>query len=122
MDSKEQPASQVVVELSGSSEGDADAVFTALGGAFGSDRGAGDVPEEEPSKRPTVWTATFDVSDKRGKASPVHLEGSVSLSAQGGYAAVDQLKDALAPVFDVHVVGTSSGDQEQELQLRLENK
>ncbi|MEV0848076.1 hypothetical protein AB0J21_19735 [Streptomyces sp. NPDC049954] len=117
---QDQP-NQVVVELEGDSARDADAVLTALGGAFGSDRAPGDVPEDTEG-RPTVWSATFDVSDERGKAAPVPLTGPVTLTAQGGYHAVGRLREALADVFAVHVTGTASGDQEQELQLRLEGK
>lgn len=113
---------QVVVVLEGESARDADAVFTSLGGAFGSDRAAGDIPEETGGERPTLWSATFDVSDRRGKASPVPLRAPVTLTAQGGYRAVDQVRAALTDVYAVRVSGTASGDQEQELQLRIEEK
>ncbi|EDY43464.1 hypothetical protein [Streptomyces sp. SPB074] len=112
-------SAQVVVELQGCSARDADAVLTALAGAFGTDRAASDTPSETPGERPTVWSATFDTSDRRGHTSPVRIAAALDLTAQGGYHAVSDLREALGEVYAVEVLGSASGDQEKEIQLRL---
>ncbi|ASY36341.1 MULTISPECIES: hypothetical protein [unclassified Streptomyces] len=112
-------SAQVVVELQGCSARDADAVLTALAGAFGTDRAASDTPSETPGERPTVWSATFDTSDRRGRTSPVRIDAALDLTAQGGYHAVTDLQEALDEVYAVEVLGSASGDQEKEIQLRL---
>jgi hypothetical protein len=43
----------------------------------------------------------------------------VTATFQGGYWAVDRLRAGLDSVFTVEDVGSTSGDQEQEVQLRL---
>ncbi|GAA1189867.1 hypothetical protein GCM10009654_54220 [Streptomyces hebeiensis] len=122
MNSADQTATEVVVALSGGATEDARAVFGVLGSAFASDRAADDVPQELPGERPTVWTATFDVADLRSRPGPVRLTAPVTADVQGGYRAVDSLREALSTAFTVRVVGTASGDQEEEVQLRLENR
>ncbi|MFJ4922782.1 hypothetical protein [Streptomyces sp. NPDC088725] len=121
MNSADQPASQVEVSLSGKAKEDAHAVFGALNTAFASDRAADDAPQDIPGERPTVWTSTFDVSDVRSKPRPTRLTESVTATLQGGYTAVNSLHQALSSAFAVRVVGTASGDQEEEVQLRLES-
>jgi hypothetical protein len=118
----QQPGTQVLVEVSGCRGGDAQAVFETLRTSFSCDRGADDVPYEAAPDHPTVWAATFDVGASTGTARPAGLTAPVTLDVQGGYHAVDRLRSTLATVFRVHVVGTASGDQETEVQLRLESR
>jgi hypothetical protein len=120
--SADQPESQVVVALNGNSKDDAHAVFGALRTAFATDRPADDPPQDVSEDRPTVWTATFDVSGVRAQPEPTRLTAPVTASVQGGYAAVDNLRRTLAAAFAVQVVGTAAGDQEEEVQLRLDNR
>ncbi|MFF5563269.1 hypothetical protein ACFY7Z_14405 [Streptomyces sp. NPDC012623] len=121
-DDGQRPVDEVVVALSGGAKEDAREVFGALRTAYGCDRSAEDVPQEVPGDRPTVWTATFDASDVRARPRPARLTAPVVLTLQGGYTAVESLRGSLASAFAVQVVGTASGDQEEEVQLRLENR
>jgi len=114
--------SDVVVEMTGCPAQDARTVFDVLRRSFASDRTEGDTPEDASTTRPTVWTATVDVSEMREGAQPAQLSGPVTVEAQGGYWAVDRLRRRLADSFTVKVVGTASGDQEQEVRLRLESR
>jgi hypothetical protein len=117
------PAAQVAVVLDGCAKEDADVVLAALQASFPSDRDTGDKPADaDEGDRPTVWTATFDVSRTLGLAGPARLSEPVTVTAQGGYRAVDRLREGLAEAFAVRVVGTAAGDQEQEARLRLDNR
>ncbi|SEE34418.1 hypothetical protein SAMN05216483_5974 [Streptomyces sp. 2131.1] len=113
---------EVSVVLSGCPEEDARTVFDALRAAFTTDRSSSDVPHEAEGRRPTAWAATVDVSEARVISGSVTLGGPVTVDVQGGYRAVDRLRAGLADAFAVRVVGTVSGDQEEEVRLRLENK
>ncbi|PZT73494.1 MULTISPECIES: hypothetical protein [unclassified Streptomyces] len=113
---------EVSVVLGECPEDDARTVFDALRAAFTTDRSSADVPHETAGRRPTVWTATVDVSEARVISGSVRLGGPVTLDVQGGYGAVDRLRAGLADAFAVRVVGTVSGDQEEEVRLRLDNK
>ena len=116
-------AATVVVELSGSAPADAHAVFGVLHTAYASDRAPDDMPQEpDGGGRTTVWTAAFDTTDVREQPRPVALGAPVTAVLQGGYRAVDGLRVTLSSAFAVNVVGTSSGDQEQEVQLRLASR
>lgn len=117
-----QESGDVVVEMTGCPAQDARTVFDVLRRSFVSDRSAGDDPEETSTTRPTVWTATVDVSEIRDGAEPAQLSGPVTVEAQGGYWAVDRLRRRLEDSFAVKIVGTASGDQEQEVRLRLESR
>lgn len=119
---EQQPGTEVLVEVSGCHEGDAQAVFDALRASFTSDRDADDAPHQASATRPTVWAATFDVGAEKGPARPPRLTAPVTLDVQGGYHAVDRLRSTLSSAFAVHLVGTACGDQENEVQLRLENR
>ncbi|WP_326696069.1 hypothetical protein OG909_01265 [Streptomyces sp. NBC_01754] len=112
----------VVVEVTGCPKEDARTVFDVLRRSFVSDRPADDPPEDASAVRPTVWTATVDVTEAEESAAPPRLSGPVTVEAQGGYWAVDRLRRHLADTFTVRVVGTASGDQEQEVRLRLESR
>ncbi|MFG2139708.1 hypothetical protein [Streptomyces sp. NPDC048650] len=113
---------EVVVEVVGCATQDAHAVFSALRDSFASDRAADDVPTEVAGATTTVWTATVDVSELRAEAAPRPLTEPVTVEVQGGYWAVARLRESLTHAFAVRIVGTAAGDQEQEVQLRLETR
>jgi hypothetical protein len=118
-----EPSAQVTVILDSCAKEDARAVLDALHTSFACDRAADDLPQEAPGGGPIVWSATFDVSRTLAPpGGPVTLTDPVSVTAQGGYHAVDRLREGLAEVFAVTVVGTASGDQEQEAGFRLDNR
>jgi hypothetical protein len=110
------------VSLTGASKEDAATVFGVLRTAFPTDRPSDDVPHEQPGDRTVVWTAEFEPTQEWIPTDPIPLEGSVSATIQGGPVAVDQLREALSVVFAVDERGTASGDQEQEVDLRLTTK
>lgn len=116
-----EPSALVTVTLDNCGKDDAKAVFDALHASFTcDDRSPDDAPGEAPGAGPTVWTATFDVSTVADRpAAAGRLSGPATLTAQGGYHAVDRLRTALAGTFTVAVTGTASGDQEEEVTLRL---
>ncbi|MFF2960052.1 hypothetical protein ACFVT1_14385 [Streptomyces sp. NPDC057963] len=111
---------EVSVVISGCDTGDARMVFDALRAAFTTDRASVDVPRKLAERRPTAWVATVDVTEERVISGPVALGAPVKIDVQGGYWAVERLRRSLAHAFDVRVVGTVSGDQEEEVRLRLE--
>ncbi len=113
--------SEVSVVVSGCEKGDARTVFDVLRAAFTTDRASVDVPQDVNGKRPTAWVVTVDVTEARVVSGPVRLGAPVTVDAQGGYWAVERLRQSLADAFAVRVVGTVSGDQEEEVRLRLEN-
>ncbi|WP_405792763.1 hypothetical protein [Streptomyces sp. NBC_01506] len=113
---------EVTVELSGCATQDAHAVFGALRTVFASDRAPDDRPREVAGARPTVWSSTFDVSEVRRKAGPTRLSEPVTADLQGGYWAVAKLQEELTGAFAVRVLGKAAGDQEQEVQLRLDTR
>ncbi|MFG2026970.1 hypothetical protein [Streptomyces sp. NPDC048825] len=120
---KERPHPETVsVELSGCSKEDARVVFDTLCACFSSDRCAEDVPQELSATRPTVWLGTFDVADLHEGARPAHLTASVTADVQGGYWAIDRFRSTLDSLFSVYEVSTASGDQEEELHVRLESR
>ncbi|WP_329129956.1 hypothetical protein OG552_05060 [Streptomyces sp. NBC_01476] len=116
------PSAQVAVTLDGCGKEDARTVLTALNSSFPSDRADDDAPADDDSGLPTVWTATYDVSTTLGLPGPARLTEPVTVTAQGGYRAVDRLRESLSEAFAVRVIGTAAGDQEQEARLRLENQ
>ncbi|MFI9051058.1 hypothetical protein [Streptomyces sp. NPDC053427] len=117
-----QHSDEVVVEIVGCATQDAHAVFSALRESFASDRAADDVPTEVAGAGATVWTVTIDVSELRAEAAPRPLTAPVTVDLQGGYWAVARLRECLTHAFAVRIVGTAAGDQEQEVQLRLETR
>ncbi|MGW7053407.1 hypothetical protein [Streptomyces sp. NPDC054887] len=121
MNSTEHSGTQVLVELTGSSKEDANAVFGALCTAFESDREADEELHNGVNGRPMVWSATYDVFGVREQAAPARLTAPVTVTLQGGYRAVEQVREQLAAAFAVQEEGSASGDQEKELQLRLES-
>lgn len=113
---------EVSVVLSGCAKGDAGTVFDVLRAAFATDRASVDVPQDVTGKRPTAWVATVDVAEKRVVSGSVELGAPVTVDVQGGYWAVERLRQGLAGAFAVRVVGAVSGDQEEEVRLRLASK
>ncbi|KOG42264.1 hypothetical protein [Streptomyces decoyicus] len=118
----DQGAAKVQVQLTGCPPEDAHTVFTALDTLFVSDRTKDDAPRELEGAGAAVWAATVDVSDGAAEAAPCRLTGSVSVTVQGSYWAADRLRAGLGSAFTVQEVGSTSGDQEQEIQLRLDNR
>ncbi|MER5360507.1 hypothetical protein [Streptomyces sp. NPDC002785] len=113
---------EVSVVITGCEKGDARMVFDVLRAAFTTDRASVDVPQDLAEKRPTAWVATVDVTEERVVSGPVVIGAPVKVDVQGGYWAVERLRRSLAHAFDVRVVGTVSGDQEEEVRLRLESR
>ncbi|MFD7710243.1 hypothetical protein ACFV6E_30345 [Streptomyces sp. NPDC059785] len=117
-------ASQVQVVLSDCSAADAGSLFAVLCSRFSSDRCAEDEPHEAKEDRPTVWTGTFDTAGEQ-KSDPVPSAGlsrAVTADLQGSPLAVHHVREILTRAFTVHELGEDAGDQEVELQLRLEGK
>ncbi|MFG2721283.1 hypothetical protein ACGFW5_23730 [Streptomyces sp. NPDC048416] len=108
----------VQVMLGECSAADADAVFEVLGTHFTSDR-AGVVPHRDEGPRPAAWTGSFCVDHAPDHVAGVLLAGPVTAELQGGPVAVDRLRRTLAAAFAVEAAGSSAGDQEVDLQLRL---
>ncbi|MCQ6553462.1 hypothetical protein NPS70_09675 [Streptomyces sp. C10-9-1] len=121
MNTAQEREEPVVVTLTGCSSEDADAVFRALGRSYSSDRAAHETPRYVSEGHATVWTTTFDVAHPRGAPEPVRLAAPVTAELQGGYWAVDRMAEALATSFDVRQEGMDAGDQEKDVQLRLES-
>ncbi|MET8021625.1 hypothetical protein [Streptomyces decoyicus] len=117
-----QGAAQVQVQLTGCLPEDAYTVFTALDTLFVSDRAKDDAPREPEGAGAAVWAATVDVSEAPAQSAPSRLTGPVTAIVQGSYWAADRLRAGLGYAFLVQDVGSTSGDQEQEVQLRLENR
>ncbi|SOE14081.1 hypothetical protein SAMN06272775_5045 [Streptomyces sp. 2323.1] len=114
-----QGAAQVQVAVTDCPPEDAQTVFSALNAVFVSDRATDDAPPDPAGTGVTVWAATVDVSAPPAEAAPRRLTAPVTATVQGGYWAVDRLRAGLASVFALQEVGSTSGDQEQEAQLRL---
>jgi hypothetical protein len=124
MPGTDNPEALVKVALTGSSADDAAAVFEALRAAFPSDRDPADVPHPETDDaRPTVWTAAYEVREAaQGEPATTSLSARVTATVQGGYRAVDVLREVLEGAFAVRESGTAFGDQEKELELALESR
>ncbi|WP_327270422.1 hypothetical protein OG233_29750 [Streptomyces sp. NBC_01218] len=120
--SEHQENYDVLVSLSECTATDASTVFEVLRHSFASDRAASEAPAETNGPRPTVWSATVDVSATKEPAGRAPLDGSVTVDAQGGYWAIDRLREHLGKTFTVESAGTSAGDQEQEVRLRLTSR
>ncbi|MFI6341393.1 hypothetical protein [Streptomyces sp. NPDC050535] len=109
----------VTVSLTGPSKEDAATVFGILRTAFPADHSRDALPQEPPGDHPVVWTEEFEPAQERVPTGTMRLGAPVTATLQGGYAAVDQLCDALGDAFAVQEKGTASGDQEKEVELRL---
>jgi hypothetical protein len=119
-------APQVEVVVSDCSAADAGSLFAELCRHFGSDRAAEDAPHEAHRTRPTMWTGTFDTSAAPGTAGrtapPPPLSGPVKAELQGEPRAVERLRSALDELYAVHQLGVVAGDQEIDVELRLESR
>ncbi|WP_435241701.1 hypothetical protein [Streptomyces cucumeris] len=115
-------ATWVQVEVCGCPPGDAQTVFTALDTMFHTDRARDDEPRDPAGTGTIVWAASVDVFEAPAPAAPPRLTEPVTVSAQGGYWAVDRLLAGLASAFAVQDIGSVSGDQEREAELRLDNR
>ncbi|MFF4958237.1 hypothetical protein [Streptomyces sp. NPDC001222] len=117
---------QVEVVVSDCSATDAGSLFAELCRHFGSDRCATDTPHETSGSRPTMWTGTFDTSaspgESPGRTSAPPLSGSVKAELQGEPRAVERLRQALDETFVVQQLGVVAGDQEIDVELRLESR
>ncbi|MEW2517298.1 hypothetical protein [Actinacidiphila alni] len=122
MSTAQDDSAKVAVTFDGSAKEDARIVLDVLSTSFASDREPDDTPQDSPDGRPMIWSATFDVSRTLGVPGPTRLGEPVTLTAQGGYRAVDRLRESLAEAFTVRVTGSAAGDQEQETRFRLENQ
>ncbi|SDL30848.1 hypothetical protein [Streptomyces indicus] len=109
---------QVQVVLGECSAADAEAVFTVLREQFPSDRDPGG-PLPAGSRTPAVWIGTFAAAHRPHPGPDVRLEGPVTAQLQGGPVAVARLREALEAAFAVADLGSASGDQEVDAQLRL---
>ncbi|BBC38959.1 hypothetical protein SGFS_102530 [Streptomyces graminofaciens] len=116
------PVSQVEVVLGDCAVEDAERVFAALCTHFDSDRRTDDPPHDVSRDRPTAWSGTFDTSAASPEAEvhPGPLSAPVTVDAQGSPRAVRLLREVLEDNFTVHEVGVDAGDQEVELQLKVE--
>ncbi|WP_223281256.1 hypothetical protein [Streptomyces antnestii] len=110
----------VEVVLGDCSAPDADAVFRFLGDHFDSDRGEA-VPHRPEGPRPPAWTGHFDVARSPADVTGVVLAGTVTAELQGCPVAVRRLCETLDAAFALEKVGSVSGDQEVEVQIRLSN-
>ncbi|MCN9240517.1 hypothetical protein NGF19_06870 [Streptomyces sp. RY43-2] len=120
-------APQVEVVISGCSATDAGSLFAELCRRFGSDRAAEEAPHEATGGRPTMWTGTFDTSATHGGPARTtgqapRLSGPVTAELQGEPRAVECLRRALDETFVVHQLGLVAGDQEVDVELRLESR
>lgn len=119
--SDQQETTPVVVTLSDCSKEDADTVFRVLAQSFASDRADDDAPQYTSHPHTTVWTSTFEVGPTHAPAVPVQLAAPCVVGVQGTYWGVDRLGETLAAAFVVQVEGMAAGDQEKDVQLRLES-
>ncbi|MFI1393641.1 hypothetical protein [Streptomyces sp. NPDC020681] len=121
MNRTEHSTTPVVVTISGCAKEDADTVFRVLKQSYESDRADDDAPQYVSEGHQTVWTATFEVSGTQTAAGPAALTAPVEAEMQGGYWAVDRMEETLASAFSVRVEGMAAGDQEKDVQMRLES-
>ncbi|WP_149828113.1 hypothetical protein [Streptomyces tailanensis] len=116
------PVSQVEVVLCDCSAQDAERVFACLCGHFESDRRTDEPPHEAGDDRPTMWTGHYDTAavptGAEEHAEP--LSGPVTVDVQGSPPAVRLLRAVLEEAYTVLQVGVDAGDQEVQLQLRVE--
>ncbi|WP_200301520.1 hypothetical protein [Streptomyces adelaidensis] len=116
------PVSQVEVVVCDCSAQDAERVFACLCAHFESDRHPADPPHETGTDRPTMWTGTYDTAAVPTDTEEHHrpLSAPVTVDVQGSPPAVRLLREALEETYTVHQVGVEAGDQEVQLQLRVE--
>ncbi|MEE1759905.1 MULTISPECIES: hypothetical protein [unclassified Streptomyces] len=119
------PVSQVEVVLCDCSAQDAERVFACLRAHFESDRRPDDPPHETGTDRPTMWTGMYDTAAAVTAGEGRHPEppsAPVTVEVQGSPPAVRLLRSALEEEYTVRQVGVDAGDQEVQLQLRVEGR
>lgn len=118
------PVSQVEVVLCDCSAQDAERVFACLRVHFESDRRPEDPPHETGTDRPTMWTGMYDTAAVPTAAvrHPDPPSAPVTVEVQGSPPAVRLLRSALEEEYAVRQVGVEAGDQEVQLQLRVEGR
>ncbi|MEU8842071.1 hypothetical protein AB0D97_23500 [Streptomyces roseus] len=118
---KDIPVAEVVVAVGDCSEEDARAVLDLLERSFPAESGAGGAAGGGGAA--TVWSAVLDAAEPaepaERQAAPVRLNGAVTVTLQGGPRAVERVQAALAARFTVEEMGSVSGDQEREIELRI---
>ncbi|MDX6329496.1 MAG: hypothetical protein QOI83_1879 [Streptomycetaceae bacterium] len=115
----------VDVLLTTSARQDVDAVYDALATAFPAT--AGREPAQDSSAtaggapgHPKVWAIDVDAMTRAAAESrPSPLAGAVSVGISGCPVFVHQVRDVLEDVFEAEELGHVSGDQEEEVRLRL---
>lgn len=122
MTTQEKP-SHVSVQLTDCAREDADTVLAVLWSAFpqSADRRSevSGRAHDTDAEGPTVWTVTVETVGEVGPGERPRLSGPVTTTLAGGYHAVDLVRQALTSVFVVEDLGSVSGDQEQEVRLRM---
>ncbi|MFI6645386.1 hypothetical protein [Streptomyces sp. NPDC050504] len=117
---------------------DAYTVMAVLRDRFGGDRAIGGDPGV-PRSRSQVWTVVLVAEEQvvghreereesatgrngsGGTAHMTHLHGTVDAALQGPPVAVRRVLTELRGAFGVRAVGQVAGDQEIEVQVRLES-
>ncbi|MGY0489207.1 hypothetical protein [Streptomyces sp. WG-D5] len=108
-------SSTVGVALSDCTPRDADAVLRVLCTDFPSDRKSGERPEDGA----TVWLTTLDAASLPEPCPAEPLSGPVTADIQGNHEALDRVRAALMKAYTLSEATAASGDQEEELHLRL---
>ncbi|WEH13840.1 hypothetical protein [Streptomyces sp. VNUA24] len=119
------PVSQVEVVLCDCSAEDAERVFACLRAHFETDRRPDDPPHETGTDRPTMWTGMYDTAAAVPSGTGEHSRppsAPVTVEVQGSPPAVRMLREALEEEYSVRQVGVDAGDQEVQLQLRVEGR
>jgi hypothetical protein len=109
------------VSLSHCSAQDAEAVFQSLARHFSAQAGTTDPARTPAAGKPVVWSGRFDTHDplRAPDSGAGQLRGPVSLRLSGAPDAVRQAREAIDGDFAAEYLGTTLGDQEVEVSLRL---
>ncbi|MFF4317739.1 hypothetical protein [Streptomyces sp. NPDC001568] len=119
---QDDPAAEVGVTVGDCSPQDAHTILDLLEHSFSGESGESGAGRSAAGDggTATVWSATLDAArPAEGRAAPVRLTDAVSVTLQGGPRAVERVKEALAGHFTVEDTGSVSGDQEQQIGLRV---
>ncbi|MCQ4040736.1 hypothetical protein ACFOSC_22525 [Streptantibioticus rubrisoli] len=118
----QQDAAQVTVVLNDCAAQDADTVFRSLNTAFpATPGGAPGSPISTRQGGQTAWIESFDVSAEGPHSAARELTGPVTADLQGCPDAVRKVEHALGDSFSVAEHGLIHGDQEIDVQLRIES-
>ncbi|MFI5661257.1 hypothetical protein [Streptomyces sp. NPDC051684] len=105
----------VGVALSDCTPQDAATVLRVLCTAFPSDRTSTERPDDDA----TVWLTTVDAASLPEPSEAKPLSEAVTADIQGGHEVLDHVCAALATAFTLTESTAASGDQEQEMHMRL---